>query len=492
MLDMDDAHIEADAAASQPDAELMAALDGPDVDPTLFLRTDAGNALLFVALVQENVRYIEPWQAWIVWNGRRWETRSDTGMLPLTRRATEYMLSWASGLPEDQRAGLRQHALASQKGARLRSILNLAKGQAAIRIEPERLDANPMLLGCSNGTLHLRTGKLRSPARGDFITKSTGITYDPEAECRCCLETIEWVTGRDCDTIDHLQRCAGYMLTGRVIEEKLFAFFGGGANGKTTVAMTMLDAMGDYAGKARKDLLLESQCKQGAASPDVAALHGRRLVVISETDRGCALAEAQVKEITSNEPIAARKLHRDPFTFRPSHKILLLTNYRPFITGSDEGIWRRLNIVEFNASLPEKDRYQDFRESKLRPELKGILAWMVRGCLRWQRDGLKPSAAVRQAISAYRFEMDFVAQWLDDRCESDAQATTPRAAAYDDYQDWAEREHFPTIGNRRFVEELRSRGFLAAKSGGVRLFKGLKLKAANFPTLRVVGGTQGP
>jgi putative DNA primase/helicase len=208
----------------------------------------------------------------------------------------------------------------------------------------------------------------------------------------------------------------------------------------------------------------------------VAALHGKRLVVISETDDGCSLAEAQVKEITSNERIAARKNYGDVFEFLPSHKILLLTNHRPFVKGTDEGIWRRLNIVGFNVTVSEQDRDPAFREKKLLPEIEGIFAWMVEGCLKWLRDGLKPSDAVRRAINEYRAEMDFVAQWLEERCEADPQATISRAAAYSDFRCWAQEGHFPILGRRRFVEELHSRGFQTAKSNGVRLFRELKLK----------------
>jgi putative DNA primase/helicase len=188
-------------------------------------------------------------------------------MLPLARQVTEYMFSWANTLPEDRRARLRGHALATQKEQRLRSMLNLAKAEKPIALLPEQIDAKPMLLGCSDGTLDLRTGKLRPPRREDFITKSTGVAYNPQAKCQHWLATMNWVTGGDPDTIEHIQRCAGYMLTGQVNEEKLFAFFGSGANGKTTVAMLLLDVLGEYAGKARKDLLLHSQGKEGEPRP---------------------------------------------------------------------------------------------------------------------------------------------------------------------------------------------------------------------------------
>ena len=253
MDDMTHIQIAEHEQASQLDEELMAALEGPDVDPIQFPWTDAGNALLFVAMFGENVRYVEPWKNWLVWDGARWVITSDTKMLPLARKATEYMFTWATTLPEDRRAALRRHALATQKEQRLRAMINIAKGESAIGIAPDRLDANPMLLGCSNGTLDLQTGMLRPPMREDFITKSTGVAYNPKSKCPNWLATLCWAMQDDAGSVEHLQRFAGYLLTGSVIEEKLFAFFGSGANGKTTVAMMLLDLLGDYASKGRKD-----------------------------------------------------------------------------------------------------------------------------------------------------------------------------------------------------------------------------------------------
>jgi putative DNA primase/helicase len=444
---------------------------------------------VFAAMHEADIRYVEPWRTWAVWNGLRWELVSDVMLLPLARHVTEHMFAWAATLPEDQRDKLRKHAIATQKEQRLHAMINLAKGETSIRAEPSAFDADPWLLGCENFTINLRTGKTHGPRREDMITKSTGIVVDQQAQCPNWLATLDWVFQGDTETIEHVQRVLGYMLTGLVSEEKLFAFFGGGANGKTTVAMTIYDMLGDYAAKGRRDLLLQSQGEKGAASPDVAALHGKRLVLVSETDEGCSIAEAQLKEITSNEPITARKLHRDPFTFMPNHKTLLMTNHPPFVKGSDDGIWRRLDIIEFNNKIADDAKDPHFRENKLRSELPGILAWAVRGCILWRAvGGLKPSPAVQQTLKDYRGEMDFIQQWIDERTIDDPQASISRSAAYSDYKSWSEDEHTPTLGNRRFVAELKARGFDTAKSGGVRLFKGLRLGPFGV-RLHVVGGT---
>jgi putative DNA primase/helicase len=477
--------------ANDLEAMIMAAIagsgSGATVDPTQFRPTDAGNAQLFVEMFGENLRYVEPWREWMFWDGKRWIEGSDIALTPLATQVTEHMFQWSAALPDEPRDKLRKHAMASQKRERLRAMIDLAKGDEHVRAEPRLFDADPWLLGCENVTFDLRKKTCRLPNRQDYITKSTRIAPRKEMACPNWLALLNWAFDGDAGTIEHIQRSAGYMLTGDVSEEKLFAFFGGGGNGKTTIAMTLFEILGDYAGKGRSDLLLQSQGEKGAASPDVAALHGKRLVVVSETDEHCAIAEAQVKAITSNEPIAARKLHRDPFTFTPTHKTLLMTNHQPFVKGTDDGIWRRLDIVPFNARMTDDEKDPHFREEKLRHELPAILAWAIHGCFMWQRDGLKASPAVRAATNDYRNEMDFIAHWLEERTVADPQASISRSDAYSDYKTWATAEGAPVLGNRRFKQELQTRGFLPGKSHGVRQFKGLRLRPFGAG-LHVVGG----
>ena len=487
---------------SDYEAEMLTALVGSDagasVNPTQYRQTDAGNADLFVDMFGNDLRYVEIWRAWMVWNGARWIEASDIALTPFAKQATEHMLAWAIRIPEGKRAKLRQHALQSQRRDRLRAMIDLAKGNPTIRAEPSLFDANPYLLGCEKVTVDLRgeEPKVYIPIRQDYISKNTGVDPDSRGNCPNWLALLNWAFDGDPATVEHLQRIAGYILTGDVSEEKLFAFFGDGANAKTTVAMTLFDMLGSYAGRARSTLLMEAQGEKGAASPDVAALHGKRLVVVSETDEQCTLAEAQVKAISSNEPIAARRLHRDPFTFVPTHKTMLMTNHRPFVKGTDDGIWRRLNIIAFEKQIDEGDRVENFRDIRLRPELRAILAWAIRGYFMWRRDGLKPSPMVKTATASYRGDMDFIAQWLAERTVADPHARISRTATYGDYECWAKAERAPVLGNRRFGEELHRRGYITVRgTHGVRVVHGLRLTFGGglhvVPTDPVVQTTAG-
>jgi putative DNA primase/helicase len=355
-------------------------------------------------------------------------------------------------------------------------MINLAKGEARVRIEPEVLDADPWLLGCPNGTLDLQTGKLREGRREDFITKQAGVSFDQEAGCPHWRDLLDWAAQGDGELVHFLQKLAGYALTGEIREEVMCVLVGDGANGKSTFLMTLFELLGDFAGKARSDLLVHAQGKEGAPSPDIAALHGKRLVIVSETEDGCSLSEARIKDIVSNETITARRLHRDPFTFPPTHKIILATNHKPHVKGTDLGIWRRLAIVHFNATLEDNAKVADFRERFLLPELAGVLNWAIQGLADWRRDGLRLPSAVRIATDEYRSEMDTVAHWIEERTEAEPNAVVSVKALHDDYIEWLGKSGRP-FGSRRFSEELERKGCAACKlTGGARGRRGLRLK----------------
>ena len=115
-------------------------------------------------MYREDIRYIEPWRTWAYWNGKRWELMSDTALLPLARQVTEHLFNWAGTLPaDDRRAALRKHALATQREQRLHAMINLAKGEASIRVEPKQFDADPWLLGLRG--LHTRSARRARRAR---------------------------------------------------------------------------------------------------------------------------------------------------------------------------------------------------------------------------------------------------------------------------------------------------------------------------------------
>ena len=235
--------------------------------------------------------------------------------------------------------------------------------------------------------------------------------------------------------------------------------------------------MGDYALAADAGLLTERKTP-GGATEEIARLKGRRFVAVNETAENAHLNEARVKFITSQDTVTARNLYGHLFDFFPSHKTFVTTNHKPIIRGTDEGIWRRVQLIPFTVAIDKSRVEKDFRERRLLPELSGILNWALAGLAAYQQNGLSPPQAVLASTEGYREDMDVVGQWITQRCDLDPSSRLATATAFADYSAWANEEVGWNLGKLTFRRHLSDRGFAALKGAhGQRLIAGLRLKS---------------
>jgi putative DNA primase/helicase len=445
--------------------------------PGSLYQTDLGNARRLVARHGDNIRYVHASRTWIIWDGPGWHVDDKGRIDEFAKDTVEAIFAEADKVPDEgERRRLRQHALKSQSFNRLKATVKLAESDPKIVLSPDALDANPWLLGVRNGVVELHTGSFRPARRDDYVTRRAAVAFDPGSRCPTWLQFLDAVTGGNKELIAYVQRACGYLLTGLIREEVVFVLSGTGRNGKSTFRETLHALLGDYAIGADAGLLVARQTA-GGATPDVARLHGRRLVAINETAENDRLNEARVKFLTSNDKITARNLYEKPFDFTPTHKAFLTTNHKPIVQGTDEGIWRRIHLWPFNLMIPAEKVEKDFRERRLLPELPGILNWALEGLAAYCREGLNPPACVLAATEEYRQDMDLVGQWIDERCELDAGACTPSSRLYNDYAQWAPNEVGWAIKRPRFGRDLAARGFKPKKgTNGRREVCGLRLK----------------
>lgn len=270
----------------------------------------------------------------------------------------------------DRRRAMLLHALKSQAATRLTAMIQLASSEIEVVLQPSMLDADPNLLGVQNGVINLNTGEFRAASREDYVTKFTGVSYDPDAKCPNWNAFLKKIVTDD-ELIKYLGRVVGYTLTGNTVEEVMFVLHGLGANGKSTFRETIFALLGDYAVGADASMLVTNK-RAGGATPDLARLNGRRLVTVNETQQNDLLNESRVKFITGHDVITARNLFKEFFDFTPTHKTFLTTNHKPIIRGTDEGIWRRIHLLPFTKTIPAEEREVNFREKMLMPELPGI------------------------------------------------------------------------------------------------------------------------
>lgn len=276
---------------------------------------------------------------------------------------------------------------------------------------------------------------------------------------------ISRIMGGNADMVAYLARAVGYTLTGSTSAQCLFFLYGMGANGKSTFIETISTLMGVLSHKARAQVLM--QAERDRIPNEVAALDGKRFVVSSELSDGNRLNEGLVKDLTGGDTMSARFLYGEVFHFKPTFKLWLYGNHKPTISGTDDGIWRRVRLIPFDVQIPPNERDPQLGR-KLIAELPGILAWAVRGWQDYRKNGLQTPDKVQRATSDYRAESDILGQFIADRCILQGGATAEAGKLYTAYKEWADENGLRANSNVRLAKLLMERGFKREKNTQTR------------------------
>ena len=434
--------------------------------------TDLGNAERLIASHGQDLHYVYPWSRWLVWTGSRWEPDESGEAERRLKDTLRQLLVDASEInSDDKRKALVRHVLASEKAGSIRGALELARSEVGVPIKPDQLDANPMILNVLNGTIDLTTGELRPHDRDERLSKLAPVTFDLAATAPRWLAFLETILP-DPEVRAFVQRFAGYCLTGSTGEQVLAIFWGRGANGKSTFIEALRFVLGDYGQQAPAETFTE---RRGDSIPnDVARIRGARLVAATELAEGRRLNEALVKRMTGGDTMVARFMRAEFFEFPMLAKVIIATNHKPEIRGTDEAIWRRIRLVPFTVTIPEGERDHGLADA-LQAEAAGILAWCVAGCLAWQEHGLGVPEAVMTATSAYRADQDVLGQFLDDRCTIDDNAVTKASELLNAYGYWRMENGGDELTAKEFGLRLADRGFVSGRTNTGRTWKGLAI-----------------
>jgi putative DNA primase/helicase len=251
---------------------------------------------------------------------------------------------------------------------------------------------------------------------------------------------------------------------------------GVGANGKSTFTLAVQSALGDYAAAADPELLIARTFD--AHPTGVADLFGLRLAVLTESDSGRRLAEGTVKRLTSSEPVKARRMREDFWSFTPSHTFLMLTNHKPLISGTDEGIWRRIKLVPWDVVIPEGERDEELGD-RLHLELDHVLAWLVAGYQDWRTNGLGDPEQVIRATEAYKAESDALARFLDQRCLTGQHFHVRSSDLFAAWCKWCIDEGEEPGSQTKFSTDLVNRGFDKRPTRAGKIWTGLGLQSGD-------------
>jgi putative DNA primase/helicase len=354
--------------------------------------------------------------------------------------------------------------------------VSLAGEDRRLAATVDQWDGDPWLLNTPDGVIDLRTGERRHHRAEDYMTKITAVA--PDASCPIPLwrAFLDRVTDKDKKLQAYLARMSGYSLTGVTTEHALFFLHGGGANGKGVFMNTIANILGDYHRTAPIETFTATNNEQHPT--ELAMLRGARMVTATETEDGRRWAESRLKTLTGGDRIAARFMRQDFFEYLPQFKLVISGNHRPGLRSVDEAIRRRVNLLPFTVTIPKAERDKELT-NKLKTERPGILAWIIKGCLEWQKIGLAPPKAVIEATDAYLKDEDTIKQWVDDECIVGKEQWASTEQLFASWQDWAERHGEFVIPSRRFVQRLEALGFERYRPDQVRGFRGLGLTPVN-------------
>lgn len=437
-----------------------------------------GDGLLFTALHRGKLICAPELKGqWFEWTGSYWKQvfvhRAEAAVEAVVAKYDATRAHYENLRHEADRAGDKDESRRCQKiceslrkritTLRERSGVTACLQFALSNDEPlivriEDFDADAMLFGVANGVIDLRTGEHRPGRPEDLVKRTAPVDWQGiDAPCPTWEKFVREIVGEDEEVAGFLQRVFGYSMTGLSCEPLFVVLAGEGRNGKTVMIETLGKVLGDYMAPIGAELLLD----QGQArdvdkpTPTIMSLRGLRIAYAAETDDNRKFSISRVKWLSGDDRLTGRYMwDRDPTSFYPTHTLLLLTNHRPHAGAHEYAFWDRLRLVNFPYRYVDNPRQENERQrdrtlpGQLEKELPGILAWLVRGCLLYQRYGISPPASVLAATEEYKREEDVMQDFVDECLVEQLDHRLSSTEIYDVFARWYAKnrgKRVPTI-----------------------------------------------
>jgi len=482
-------------------------------------KNELGDATLYAALFRDKFVYVKNKKAWYEWVDHFWQLDiMDHSLAAVEQVACLYLdeckkvyLEIAAVVGsepveeiedneelKESKTVKRLRSLAKALSDRARQLRAAGKRRSACRdmahtmdnpmaVTGDEFDQKPMLFPCPNGVIDLTTGKIKPGCPGDYLSLASPVEYRGIEEPReLWKKSLLEIFNNNQVMVDYIQRLFGYCITG-VVNEKLFpVLYGrGGWNGRSLIVETISHVMGEMAGSIPAEMLLSSKMPKSSSgpSPDVMSLKGLRLAFASEIDEYQRFSTAKIKWYTGKDELTGRNPHDVYSTrFKPTHKLMVMTNTQPEAPANDRAFWERLHLINFVISFVkrapqtpnERPAILDLDQQILQEE-SGILAWLVEGCLLWQQQGLNPPKEITDATEEYRRNEDLLADFIEECCIVEPGAKEKASKLYGRFVSW----YHANIGKKEksgtWFGKLLSQRFEKNKSEGCVMYHGVAL-----------------
>lgn len=441
----------------------------------LYSFDDTGNAEHMYDLFGSNIRYNYIDKKWLYFDSRKWHIDNTGEIKKLVDERNKIFANSINlyvEISEDEDEAKKQFAkhLKLCRSSKSKTAM-IKETEHLVPILPSQMDIHTSLLNVTNGIINLVTGELSNHDASKYMSRMCYVEYTDKSDCPIWENFLKDIFSGDKELIKYIQKAIGYSLTGSNQEQCAFFCLGDGRNGKSTFLDTISNILGDYAINIQPDTIMAKRQSSGINS-DIARLKGARFVTCVEPEEGVRLNEGLIKQLTGGDKVTARKLYGEEFEFNPEFKLWMGTNHKPIIRGTDKGIWRRIHLIPFNATIAD-NKVDKQLKYKLRQEYPAILNWAVEGCLLHQREGLKLPKAVEIAVEEYKNEMDVVSKFLS---ECTVKGGNSKASdLYKAYTEWAKTNNEYCMSNTKFGMEMVKRFEKYRGHGGSVSYKSVSL-----------------
>ena len=359
------------------------------------------------------------------------------------------------------------------------SALQAAKPMLEISVSD--LDKDGFLLNTPEGTYYLPDGLdgKRDHSPEDYITKITAAAPGDEGE-GLWLDALETIFCGDAELVEYVQQIVGMAAVGRVYLEALIIAYGEGSNGKSTFWNTVARVLGTYSGNMSADALTVG-CKRNV-KPELAEAKGKRLLIASELEEGVRLNTSIIKQLCSTDEIFAEKKYKDPFSFTPSHTLVLYTNHLPKVGAMDSGIWRRLVVIPFNAKITGRSDRKNYADYLVENAAPSVMAWVIEGARKAIGNSFRIPLpeCVEDAIAKYRQDNDWLGHFLSDCCELGEPYESGSGKFYSAYRAYCAKVGDFVRSTTEFYNAVEQRGFRRVKKKHSMWVLGLRLLEGDF------------
>lgn len=419
-----------------------------------FEESDLDNAKLLANLYKDKIRFTTDTQTWFIYKDSRWHDDGKEGY-----RVANLWTDIAEQMPkkiQDPKKtdgslipfGWRKYSLSAQG---IRNTINVAKQLESLQCERGDFDNLPYELNTPSGPVNLRTSELMNPKPEKLHTRETKVAPKEMPTPMWDKFLKETFQGRQ-DEIDYMQSLLGVSAIGEVIEQVFPFVYGPGGTGKSTFFEVVSVLLGDYATTSDSSLVTKGQDRH---PEELARLHGKRMVIMSEIKQSDSYNEQRLKLLTGNDTINARFMNQNSFSFQPTHTLFVFGNFQPSITETGDAVFRRLKLIDFNHK--PKEKVTDLKRQLLEKEGPGILNWIIKGTQRYLSDpsAIQTPARIQGRTDQYQDEEDIIGTFVREACIVDDNVQVGTTDFYQSYANWCKDNGIKgVLGRNKFIRAV--------------------------------------